>query len=151
MPKVALEAVPSVFSVGYPAPFKDQCRGRARQRLGDAGGLNDFGINLTILPPGKWSSQRHWHSHEDEFVFVVDGHLVLVEDEGETLLVAGDCATFRKGSGNGHHLVNRSNHPAKYLEIGSRFEEDRVIYSDIDMKTSEYDGSYVHKDGSRYD
>lgn len=112
MPKVAIDAVPTVFSSGYLAQFKHQCTERAHQRLGDAGGLSDFGVNLTVLPPGKWSSHRHWHSHEDEFVFVLDGQLVLVEDDGETLLVAGDSATFAKDSGNGHHLM------AKSMDIG---------------------------------
>ena len=95
-------------------------RERVRQRLGDAGGLTDFGVNLMHLPPGNWSSQRHWHSHEDEFVYVLEGELTLVEDGGETVLRAGDCAAFPKGTGNGHHLINRSDAMAVYLEVGTR-------------------------------
>src|ERR1700742_1045244 len=120
MPKIDIAAVPERKGVGYPAPFQETCAERIRQRLGDAGGLTQFGVNAMRLPPGGWSSQRHWHSHEDEFVYVVDGELTLVEDGGETMLRAGDCAAFPKNSGNGHHMINRSNATAVYLEIGSR-------------------------------
>ena len=108
MPKIDLAAVPKRKGSGYPPPFDEPCAERVRQRLGDAGGLADFGVNLMRLPPGNWSSQRHWHSHEDEFVYVLEGELTLVEDGGETVLRAGDCAAFPKGSGNGHHLINKS-------------------------------------------
>lgn len=108
MPKIDLAVVPEVRGSGYPAPFNAPCAGRLRQRLGEAGGLKDFGVNLMRVPPGGWSSQRHWHSHEDEFVYVVAGELVLVEDAGETLLRAGACAAFPKNSGDGHHLINRT-------------------------------------------
>ena len=108
MPKIDLATVPERKGTGYPPPFDAASAERIRQRLGDAGGLTDFGVNLTRLPPGNWSSQRHWHSHEDEFVYVLEGELVLVEDGGETLLRAGDCAAFPKASGNGHHMINRS-------------------------------------------
>src|SRR4051812_37471032 len=108
MPKIQIDTVPARRGSGYPPPFDAPCAGRTRQRLGDAGGLRDFGVNLMRLPPGSWSSQRHWHSHSDEFVYVLDGELTLIEDEGETVLQAVDCATFPKGTGNGHHLVNKS-------------------------------------------
>ena len=100
------------------------------------------------LPPGGWSSQRHWHSDEDEFVYVLTGELTLVEDEGEVLLRAGDCAAFPKGTGNGHHLQNRSSSVAAYLEMGSRNQNDMTTCSDIDMKSSNVDGMFVRKDGT---
>ena len=108
MPKIDVAAVPKRQGAGYPPPFDAPHADRIRQRLGDAGGLTDFGVNLMHLPPGNWSSQRHWHSHEDEFVYVLAGEVTLVEDGGETVLRAGDCAAFPKGTGNGHHLINRS-------------------------------------------
>ena len=108
MPKIDIAAVPERKGSGYPPPFDAPCAERVRQRLGNAGGLTDFGVNLMRLPPGNWSSQRHWHSHEDEFVYVLEGELTLIEDGGETVLRAGDCAAFAKGSGNGHHMINKS-------------------------------------------
>ena len=150
MPRIDLAAVPARQGSGYPAPFDAPCAERLRQRLGNAGGLTDDGVNLTHLPPGAWSSQRHWHSHEDEFVYVLEGDLVLVEDGGETMLRAGDCAAFPKNSGNGHHLINRSDRMAVYLEIGSRVPADLTICSDIDMMSSNADGRFVHKDGTPY-
>jgi uncharacterized cupin superfamily protein len=150
MPKIDLAAVPTEQGSGYPPSFAAACADRLRQRLGNAGGLADFGVNLTRLPPGSWSSQRHWHSHEDEFVYILEGELVLVEDEGETLLRAGDCAAFPKNSGNGHHLINRSGTIAAYLEIGSRHHHDMTTCSDIDMKSANADGRFVHKDGTPY-
>ena len=150
MPKVDLAAVPQIKGVGYPAPFAAACADRIRQRLGNAGGLTDFGINLMRLPPGNWSSQRHWHSHEDEFVYVLAGELTLVEDGGETLLRAGDCAAFPKGTGNGHHMINTSDAVALYLEVGSRNRDDLTICSDIDLMSSNADGRFVHKDGTPY-
>jgi len=150
MPKIDVAVVPRRKGSGYPPPFDVPCAERIRQRLGDAGGLADFGVNLIHLPPGNWSSQRHWHSHEDEFVYVLEGEVVLVEDEGETILRAGDCAAFVKGSGNGHHMINRSDATAVYLEVGTRSPDDLTTCSDIDMKSSNADGRFVHKDGSPY-
>lgn len=150
MPKIDLAAVPQRKGSGYPQVFAAPCADRIRQRLGDAGGLRDFGINLMRLPPGGWSSQRHWHSHEDEFVYLLEGELWLVEDAGETRLGAGDCAAFPKGTGNGHHLINRSDRVAVYLEIGSRNPADLTTCSDIDMMSSNADGRFVHKDGTPY-
>jgi len=150
MPTLDLSVIPERIGAGYPAPFDAECAGRVRQRLANAGGLTDFGVNLMRLPPGKWSSQRHWHSHEDEFVWVLEGELVLVEDEGETILHAGDGAAFPKGTGNGHHLVNRSTATAVYLEVGSRSPTDVTTCSDIDMKSANADGRFVHKDGTPY-
>ncbi|TPK71878.1 MULTISPECIES: cupin domain-containing protein [unclassified Mesorhizobium] len=150
MPRINLSAVPIRKGSGYPAPFDQPCAERTRRRLGEAGGLTDFGVNLMTLPPGGWSSQRHWHSHEDEFVYVLDGELTLVEDGGETVLRAGDCATFAKNSGNGHHMINRSSATALYLEVGSRSQDDVITCSDIDMMSPSSDGRFLHKDGTPY-
>jgi uncharacterized cupin superfamily protein len=151
MPKINLASVPSRKGSGYPEQLARPCSDRLRQRLGEAGGLDDFGVNLTRLPPGSWSSQRHWHTHEDEFVYVLVGELVLVEDEGETPLRAGDCAAFPKNSGNGHHLINRSSALAVYLEIGSRSPDDVIYGSDVDMRSANADGLFTHKDGTPYE
>jgi len=150
MPKIDLAAVPERKGAGYPKPFDAPCASRTRRRLGDAGGLQDFGVNLMTLPPGGWSSQRHWHSHEDEFVYVLEGELTLIEDDGETPLKAGECAAFPKSTGNGHHLQNRSSTVTVYLEVGSRQPDDLTTCSDIDMKSSNADGRFVHKDGTPY-
>jgi uncharacterized cupin superfamily protein len=150
MPKINIATVPSRKGSGYPPPFDQPCATRTRRRLGEAGGLRDFGVNLMTLPPGGWSSQRHWHSDEDEWVYVLTGELILVEDDGEALLRAGDCAAFPKGTGNGHHMINRSAAVATYLEVGSRSAKDLTTCSDIDLMSSSMDGRFVHKDGSPY-
>jgi uncharacterized cupin superfamily protein len=150
MPKIDLGSAPSRKGSGYPSPFDEPCASRTRRRLGNAGGLGDFGVNLMTLPPGGWSSQRHWHSHEDEFVYVLEGELVLIEDGNETILYAGECAAFPKGTGNGHHLINRSAGLAVYLEVGSRNPHDLTTCSDVDMMSSNADGRFVHKDGRPY-
>jgi uncharacterized cupin superfamily protein len=150
MPKIDLAAAPARVGSGYPAPFDAPCAQRTRRRLGDAGGLRDYGVNLMTLPPGGWSSQRHWHSHEDEFVYVLEGELKLVEDDGVTVLRPGDCAAFPKGTGNGHHLINESLATAVYLEVGSRNPHDLTTCSDIDMRSSNAEGRFVRKDGSPY-
>ena len=150
MPKIDLTTVPVRQGSGYPAEFAGPCATRTRQRLGNGGGLQDFGVNRMTLPPGGWSSQRHWHSHEDEFVYMLEGTVTLIEDAGETVLQAGDCATFPKGTGNGHHLINKSSAVAVYLEVGSRDPDDLTTCSDIDMMSSNADGRFVHKDGTPY-
>jgi uncharacterized cupin superfamily protein len=150
MPKINITSVPEHKGTGYPSQFNAPCAERIRQRLGNAGGLKDFGVNLMRLPPGNWSSQRHWHSAEDEFVYVLEGELTLIEDGGETLLRAGDCAAFAKNSGNGHHMINRSSATAIYLEVGSRSPADVTTCSDIDMMSTNADGRFVHKNGSPY-
>ncbi|MBJ7403061.1 MAG: cupin domain-containing protein [Bradyrhizobium sp.] len=150
MPKIDIAAVPAREGSGYPAPFAGPCAERIRKRLGDAGGLTDFGVNLMRLPPGSWSSQRHWHSHEDEFVYILEGEVTLIEDGSETVLRAGDCAAFPKASGNGHHMINRSNMTAIYLEVGSRSQADLITCSDIDMMSPASDGRFLHKDGTPY-
>jgi uncharacterized cupin superfamily protein len=150
MPKrVELNSVPVVVGSGYPAPFDKPCAARARQRLGESAGLSDFGVNLLRLPPGSWSSQRHWHMAEDEFVFVVEGEVVLITDCGEETLRAGDSAGFKAGVKDGHHLQNRSTRDAVVLEVGSRKEEDEGEYSDIDMRFVR-SGGFTRKDGTPY-
>ena len=150
MPKVDLAVVPARRGSGYPPPFDKPCAARARQRLGEASGLVDFGINRMTLPAGTWSSQRHWHSREDEFVLVLEGELVLIEDAGATILRAGDVAAFPKNSGNGHHLANRSDRVAVSLEVGSRDPDDVITCSDVDMTSPSRDGRFLHKDGTPY-
>jgi uncharacterized cupin superfamily protein len=150
LPKIDRSAVPERQGTGYPAPFDAPCAGRIRQRLGAAGGLTDLGVNLTRLPPGNWSSQRHWHATEEEFVHVLEGEVTLIEDDGETVLRAGDSAAFPKGTGNGHHMVNRSAAVAVYLEIGTRMPDDVTTCSDVDIMSSNADGRFLHKDGTPY-
>ena len=133
----------------YPAPHDVPCLARIRRTLGDVFGLSQFGVNLLDLPAGAWSSQRRWHERQDEFVYVLDGEVVLVTDEGETLLTPGMIAGFRAGSSNGHHLVNRSDRTARVLEVGTRTVEEVAHYSDIDMMVREDVGGwgYTTKDG----
>ncbi|MFM0073604.1 cupin domain-containing protein [Paraburkholderia sediminicola] len=150
MPKINIADVPERQGTSYPPPFDVACADRIRQRLGNAGGLGDFGVNLMRLPPGNWSSQRHWHSAEDEFVYVLEGELTLIEDDGETVLQAGDCAAFPKNTGNAHHMINKSNLMAVYLEVGSRSPTDVITCSDIDMMSPSVDGRFLHKDGTSY-
>ena len=127
----------------YPAPHDRQMAGRAVQALGDAGGLTQFGANLVILAPGAKSSLRHWHVKEDEFVMITQGALMLVQDGGETLMQAGDCAAFPAGRADGHQLINRSSAEARFLVIGSRAEKETVYYSDLDMKVEITADSYA--------
>lgn len=149
--RIDLKRVPVSTGSGYPPPFDGPCRGRIRQRLGDAAGLGDFGVNLLRLPPGSWSSQRHWHTAEDEFTYVLEGEVVLVTDAGEELLKAGDCAGFKANVRDGHHLQNRSSRDALILEVGSRkIAEDEGDYPDIDLRFLKNDAGYVHKDGRPY-
>lgn len=147
--RIDLNAAKVRTGAGYPSPFDAPCAARMRRQLGDAAGLTDFGVNLLRLPPGTWSSQRHWHTAEDEFVYVLEGELTLVSDAGEETLRAGDCAGFKAGVRDGHHLQNRTNKDAVALEIGSRKAEDEGEYSDIDMRFGR-EGGYFHKDGKPY-
>ena len=150
MPRIDVAKAPARRGSGYPPPLGAPCADRTRRRLGEAGDLSDFGVNLMTLPPGGWSSQRHWHSDEDEFVYVLEGEVALVEDGGETILRAGECAAFRKASGNGHHLINRSARTAVYLEVGARSPLDLTTCSDIDMMSASADGRFTRKDGAPY-
>jgi uncharacterized cupin superfamily protein len=150
MPKIDLTTVPERTGSDYPAPFAQHAAARSRQALGNAGGLRDFGVNLTRLPPGAWSSQRHWHTAEDELVYVLSGELTLITDAGEQTLRAQDCATFAKGVPDGHHLINHGAETAVYLEIGSRRQDDTCHYPDVDLHYDGAVGHYTHKDGVRY-
>lgn len=150
MPKIDFASAPRKVGSGYPAPFDKPCLARVRLPLGDAGGLTQFGVNLMTLSPGAWSSQRHWHSHEEEFIRVMEGEVVLVEEGSETVLRAGDCAAFPAGAPNGHHLQNRSRSDAVILEVGTRnTENDATDYPDIDMRYEPGKG-YVQRDGTPY-
>jgi len=146
-------AVPPVIGTLYPPPFDEQCRNRERRRLGDAAGLTQFGVNLLRLAPGVWSSQRHWHSHEDEFVYVVAGEVTLVTDSGSELLRAGDAAGFKAGERNGHCLQNRSAADALVLEVGARAPTvDATTYPDIDLMfpAGGVPARFTHRDGIPY-
>jgi uncharacterized cupin superfamily protein len=150
MPKIDIESVPERKGSFYPAPFHEKTASRIKQALGDAGGLTQFGVNLVRVPPQGWSSQRHWHSSEDEFVTVLSGEIVLVSDAGEEILRAGDCAAFPKNVANGHHLINRSAATAVYLEVGTRSKEDFCSYPDIDLEIDSKIDRFAHKDGRLY-
>ena len=150
MSKIDIAAVPARKGTGYPPPFDAPCAERVRQRLGNAGGLTDYGVNLMRLPPGNWSSQRHWHSAEDEFMYVLSGQVVLVTDEGEQVLRAGECAAFPANSPNGHHLINKGDAMAIVLEVGGRVATDCAEYPDIDMVYAAASDAYLHKDGTPY-
>lgn len=152
MPKINLDNVPVISGSSYPAPHDTEMSGRSSLRLGDAGGLSQFGANLIILQPGAKSSLRHWHENEDEFVMVTKGHLTLVEDQGETLLAQGDCAAFPRGSANGHHLINRSDTEGRFLVVGTSSPNDECHYSDVDLHLSCSEGSdrFTRKDGSAF-
>ena len=150
--KIDIAAAQTRFGTAYPPPFDARCVGRKRWKLGDAAGLTQFGVNLLRLAPGVWSSQRHWHTGQDEFVYVLEGEVVLVADTGEETLKAGDCAGFKAGDEDGHHLQNRSDRDAVILEVGTRVEGDGASYPDIDL-VHPADGvpaMYTRKDGTPY-
>ena len=151
-PALDPSTLPERRGSGYPEPFRAAVEGRVKRALGDPFGLTQFGVNLVHMPPGCWSSQRHWHTHEDEFVYVVSGELTLVTDAGEQPLRPGMVAGFPAGRTDGHHLINRSDRPAVYLEVGTRIPGDEAVYSDIDMEIRLRDGShvFVHKNGEPY-
>lgn len=145
--------LPPRSACGYPEPFRSRVMPREKRALGDALGLTHVGVNLTTLLPGKESSMRHHHTHEDELVFVIEGEVVLVTDGGEQVLTAGTCAGFPAGATDGHQLVNRSDRPVRYLEISNRDPADTATYPDVDLKYAKAaDGSsvYSRKDGTRY-
>jgi uncharacterized cupin superfamily protein len=144
--------VGAVMGSGYPEPFRARVAPRRKQRLGDALGISNFGVNLTTIPPGCTSALRHWHSHEDEFIYLVSGELVLVTDAGEQLLVPGMCAGFPAGRADGHCLVNRTNRDAVYLEVGDRKPDDAVTYPDDDLvgRATPQGRRFAHKDGTAY-
>jgi uncharacterized cupin superfamily protein len=152
MPKIDVAKVRVRATTNYPAPFAARVAGRERRRLGDAAGLTQFGVNLTRLKPGAQSALRHWHEREDEFVYILEGELVLMEDGGESVLRPGDAAGFKAGVANGHHLINRGSRDAVYLEIGTRGTNERAHYPDDDL-SCHYDGEtlrFTHKSGEPY-
>ena len=151
MPKIDFTQAEARVGSNYPAPFDVPCRERKRLKLGDVAGLTQFGVNLLRLPPGSWSSQRHWHSAEDEFTWVLEGEVVLVTETGEQVLRAGDCAGFAAGVADGHHLQNRSSREAVVLEVGSRLpQRDGCDYPDIDLVIEPGTDTYSHRDGRKY-
>jgi uncharacterized cupin superfamily protein len=154
MKKIDVAAAPRRKGCDYPPPFDGPCRERVRHVLGDVAGLTQFGVNLQRLPPGAWSSQRHWHTAEDEFVYVIEGEVVLRTSAGEQVLRAGMCAGFPAGVEDGHQLINRSEHPVVYLEVSNRDAEDTAYYSDADVdliaNPPHARGRMTRKDGTPY-
>jgi uncharacterized cupin superfamily protein len=144
--------VPPVVGSRYPEPFGSRVAARRKQRIGDALGLKNFGVNIATIPPGAVSALRHWHSHEDEFIYVLSGELVLVTGEGEQRLTPGMCAGFPAGKADGHCLVNRTGRDAVYLEVGDRRPEDAVTYPDDDLagQATPQGRRFTRKDGSSY-
>jgi uncharacterized cupin superfamily protein len=152
MPKVDIGKIAIDTSTGYPPPFNKVVEGRSRKRLGRAAGLTHFGVNICTLKPGAASSQRHWHENEDEFVYVLEGEVVLREDGGETVLKPGDAAAWKAGVPNGHCLINRSDRNAVFIEVGTRASTERAHYSEIDMMVirDEKGARYTRKNGEPY-
>jgi uncharacterized cupin superfamily protein len=149
MPKLDLDTIEQTNRTGYPEPYASEMAGRHYRRLAPAAGLTDFGISHVTLKPGGISSQRHWHEGEDEFVAILAGEAVLIEDEGETVIRAGDCAAFAKGVPNGHHLVNRSNEDCIFIAVGKPATSD-CHYPDIDLLLDGASNSFVRKDGTPF-
>ncbi len=147
-------AVPELIGSRYPDPFNAPCRTRRVRRLGEAGGLTRLGVSEVLLPPGAWSSQRHWHAEEDEFVWVLEGEVVLVTDAGERVMRAGECAAFKAGERDGHCMQNRSTEPARLLAMSNRTDEDHGEYPDLDLvyTSGRYSGRgrFLHRDGTPY-
>lgn len=156
MPKIDIANLPVQIGSGYPAPFAEQTQGRSKKRLGDAlgekGGLDQFGVNLTTIKPNAGTAQRHWHENEDEFVFILSGEATLVEDNGEVILRAGEAASFKAGVANGHCILNKSEKDVVLLEIGTRAKTERAHYPDIDLLAEKTKTGYAfkHKDGTPY-
>ena len=149
MPKIDLDAIEQTNRTGYPPPFDQEVQGRWQRRLGPASGLTHFGVSHVVLEPGAWSSHRHWHIGEDEFLVMISGEGTLVDDTGEHILRPGDCAAFPKNDGNGHHIQNRSDRDCAFIVVGGGTSEGGD-YSDIDMRFTA-EGGYVHKDGTPYE
>lgn len=154
MPIIDPKKVQKRVGSTYPAPFDAPCAARASLRLGDAGGLTQFGAHLITLPPGAWSSQRHHHSAEDEFIYILSGHPSFIDDSGEQVLNPGDCTAHPSGDENGHHMINRTDEDVTFLVIGSRSPEiDSGVYPDIDLDipaNGTPNRVFKHKDGRPY-
>ena len=149
MPKLDLDAIEQVNRTGYPPPLNQEVAGRWYRRLAPPGGLTDFGASHVVLKPGAWSSQRHWHDGEDEFLVMVSGEAVLVEDDGRTILKAGDCAAWPKGNTNGHHLINESGADCAFVVVGGGTNTGGG-YSDVDLAFTT-EGTFTRKDGTPYE
>jgi uncharacterized cupin superfamily protein len=149
MPRLDLDSFPQINVTGYPSPWREEMARRHYRRLGPASGLSDFGVSHVTLEPGGVSSQRHWHEGEDEFVVMLEGEAMLVEDEGETRMGPGDCASFPKGVANGHRLVNRSGSPCVFIAIGRMAPSD-CHYPDIDLHLDGATSRFTRKDGTPY-
>lgn len=149
MPRIDLDAIASSNATGYPEPYCRDVANRSYKRMTKAAGLSDFGVNHVTLAPGAWSSQRHWHVGEDEFLVMLAGEAVLVEEGQETVLRPGDCAAFPKGVENGHHLINRSDRPCVFVCVGRNSGTD-CHYPDIDLICEGPSGRYLHRDRSPY-
>ncbi len=153
-PPSAIKATDAATRTGsrYPAPHDEPCKARTKFLLGDAFGLDQFGVNLAVLEPGAWSSQRHWHEKEDEFIYVLVGEITLSDDTGDHLLTPGMCAGFKANNGNGHCLKNLTDRPVQYLEVGTRGANEVAWYTDIDMKVivENCRNTYKRKDGSPF-
>lgn len=153
MPKLNLDTIENSSGSSYPEPFSAPCMARHWKKLGDAAGLTQICVNLVTLPPGCWASQRHWHTHEDEFVVILTGHPVLIDDSGETPLQPGDMCAHPADDKNGHHLINRTESDVVFLVCSNRVEADGCVYPDIDMTAEtgpDGNGLYRHKDGTPY-
>jgi uncharacterized cupin superfamily protein len=148
LPKLDLDTIPQTNATGYPPEYAGAVQGRWYRRLGPASGLSEFGVSHVTLKPGAWSSQRHWHEDEDEFVVMLSGEAVLVDDAGEHPMLPGDCASFPKGDANGHVLQNRSDADCVFIAVGRKGESD-CHYPDIDMHLFENKG-FRRKDGSAF-
>ena len=149
---IASDVPPRAKNSNYPEPFASRMAGRVKRQLGDLFGLVNFGVNMTRLLPGGASALRHAHTVQDEFIYILEGHATLITDEGETALAPGMCAGFKAGTGNGHHLVNRSGGDVVYLEVGDRLAGDSATYPDDDIQATMQDGGwkFTHKDGRPY-
>ena len=153
LPALDPATVEQIRRSGYPEPYRSRMGDRAKQRLSDACGLTKFGVNLVTLAPCAQSALRHWHTLEDEFVYVLSGEVALITNNGEQILRAGMCAGYPAGNRDGHHMINRSDAAAQYLEIGSRIEGDNAFYPDDDLMWVETEGGTIaaHKDGKRHE
>jgi uncharacterized cupin superfamily protein len=153
MPRIDISRIPAQQIVSYPKQFVAVISGREKQRIGDAVGLTQFGVNITRIKAGAASALRHWHEQEDEFIYVLEGELVLQENDGETLLRPGDAAGFKAGSGVAHCLINRTQRDAVYLEVGTRAASERVHYPDVDflMERDATGRRYFRKSGEPID
>ena len=150
--RIDVQALPPVIGTLYPPPLDEPCRSRRRTRVCNAAGLNQFGVNFVCLPPGAWSSQRHWHTETDELVYVLSGEVVLVTNGSEEILRAGDASGFKAIDSNGHHVQNRSSEDATFLEIGTRVPGDAATYPDVDLLSPPHQepALYTHRDGTPY-